>query len=81
MATEKKTCKTFFRNILKRKKKDLSTAVTHIDKYDDKVYAKLENFIEDEYKKKTGRDVDVGKYIKVVDDNVSITMKKKVDNL
>jgi hypothetical protein len=73
-------CISFFKNLIRKNKEVVEDIIETIDEYDDIVYDTIEQILEDEIKKRTNMDIDIGGYIDQVDKGITDFAKGLVND-
>jgi len=72
-------CISAIKKMLKKNKETVNTIIDKLDEYDDIILDKVEDFLEDEIKNRTGMDVELGGYMDQVDNGITDALKAKVN--
>lgn len=64
-------CITAIKKLLTRKREVVEDIIETLDEYDDIVFDKIEDILEDEIKKRTDMDIELGGYMDKIDDGLT----------
>jgi len=64
-------CISAIKKMLKKNKKVVDNAIDKLDEYDNIVFDKIEDILEDEIKKRTNMDIELGEYIDKIDNGLT----------